>query len=57
VTNASAVTNVNTLTNLTITKTAAATVTAGNSLVYTVVVSNNGPSDAQNVIVNDIVPV
>ena len=57
VTNASAITNVNTLANLTVTKTAAATVTAGDSLVYTVVVSNNGPSDAQNVIVNDIVPV
>jgi uncharacterized repeat protein (TIGR01451 family) len=57
VTNASAVTNVNTLANLTITKTAAATVTAGNSLVYTVVVTNNGPSDAQDVVVDDIVPV
>ncbi len=57
VTNASAVTNVNTLANLIITKTAAATVTAGNSLVYTVVVTNDGPSNAQNVIVNDIIPV
>ena len=50
-------TNVNTLANLTITKTAASTVVAGDSLVYTVVVSNDGPSDAQDVVVDDVVPV
>ena len=47
----------NTFANLTITKTAASTVIAGDGLVYTVVVSNNGPSDAQDVVVNDAVPV
>ena len=57
ISNASAVTNVDTLANITITKTADASVTAGDSLAYTVVVSNDGPSDAQNVIVNDVVPV
>ena len=57
ISNASAVTSVSTLADLTVTKTAAASVTAGDGLVYTVVVSNDGPSDAQDVIVNDIVPV
>ena len=55
--NSTAITNVSTLANLSITKTAASTVVAGNSLVYTVVVSNSGPSDAQDVVVNDVVPV
>jgi uncharacterized repeat protein (TIGR01451 family) len=55
--NSTAITNVNTLANLSVTKTAVATVIAGNGLVYTVVVSNSGPSDAQNVVVDDIVPV
>ena len=55
--NSTAITNVSTLANLTITKTGAATVIAGNGLVYTVVVSNSGPSDAQDVVVDDVVPV
>ena len=50
-------TNVDTLANLTIIKSGAASIEAGNSLVYTVVVSNNGPSDAQDVVVDDAVPV
>jgi uncharacterized repeat protein (TIGR01451 family) len=32
------------------------TVIAGNQLVYTVTVTNNGPSDAQNVVVTDTLP-
>ena len=55
--NSTAITNVSTLANLSITKTAASTVVAGNGLVYTVVVSNDGPSDAQDVVVDDVVPV
>ena len=55
--NATAITNVDTSANLSITKNAAASVVAGNSLVYTVVVTNNGPSDAQNVMFNDIIPI
>ena len=50
-------TNVDTLANITITKTAAVSVVAGDGLVYTVVVSNDGPSDAQDVVLNDVVPV
>ena len=55
--NSTVITNVNTLANLTIIKSGAASIEAGNSLVYTVVVSNNGPSDAQDVVVDDAVPV
>ena len=55
--NATAITNVGTSANLSITKSAAATVVAGNSLVYTIVVRNNGPSDAQNVMFSDVIPV
>ena len=55
--NSTAITNVSTLANLSITKTAASTVVAGDGLVYTVVVSNDGPSDAQDVVVDDVVPV
>ena len=55
--NATAITNVETSAILSITKSAAATVVAGNSLVYTIVVRNNGPSDAQNVMFNDIIPI
>ncbi len=55
--NASALTNVSTLVGLSISKSAAATVLAGNKLVYTVVVTNNGPSDAQDVVVDDVIPV
>ncbi len=43
-------------TDLSITKAAAATVIAGNPLVFTIVVTNNGPSDALNVNVTDPTP-
>ena len=55
--NATAITNVETSAILSITKSAAATVVAGHNLVYTVVVTNNGPSDAQNVLFTDVIPV
>ena len=55
--NATQLTNVDTSASLEITKSAAATVVAGNSLVYTIVVRNNGPSDAQNVSFSDVIPV
>ncbi len=38
-------------------KTGAATVVAGDGLGYSVVVSNGGPSDAQDVVLDDVVPV
>jgi uncharacterized repeat protein (TIGR01451 family) len=39
--------------DLSITKTGATTTTAGNSIAYTITVTNNGPSDATNVSVED----
>src|SRR5260370_632429 len=42
--------------DLSITKTAPATVVAGNQLTYTITVTNNGPSNATNVIVTDTLP-
>ena len=53
---ASVDTPLNTLASMSITKNAPASVIAGNNLVYTVVVRNNGPSDAQNVMFNDVIP-
>jgi uncharacterized repeat protein (TIGR01451 family)/fimbrial isopeptide formation D2 family protein len=43
-------------TDIAITKAGAATVVAGTSLAYTITVTNNGPSDAVNVIVADTTP-
>ena len=43
--------------DLSITKTGPATATAGGMLTYTVTVTNNGPSDASNVVVTDNLPV
>jgi uncharacterized repeat protein (TIGR01451 family) len=42
--------------DLQVTKTAASSVIAGNQLTYTVIVHNNGPSTAQNVVVTDSLP-
>lgn len=44
------------LADLTLQKQAAATVFAGETLTYTLTVVNNGPSDAQNVVVTDNLP-
>ncbi len=49
-------TTVQTSADLAITKTAPATVIAGQSATYTISVFNDGPSDAQNVIVVDALP-
>ncbi len=43
--------------DLSIAKTGPATATAGGMLTYTVTVTNNGPSDASNVVVTDNLPV
>jgi len=45
---------INTQADLAITKSGPADVTAGANLTYTLSVSNNGPSDAQNVVVTDV---
>ncbi len=42
--------------DLSITKTGAATVTAGGQATYTVTVTNNGPSDATGIVVTDVLP-
>ncbi len=55
--NSTVLTTVNTVAGLSVVKTGAASVVAGDNLVYTVVVSNGGPSDAQDVELNDVVPV
>ncbi|MGL4107558.1 DUF7507 domain-containing protein [Clostridium sp. LP20] len=50
-------TQVNTSADISVLKTASPTpVIAGESIVYTVVVSNAGPSDAQNVSLTDLIP-
>jgi len=53
---ASASLNGNPLADLAVTKSGPATVTPGNDVVYTIVVTNNGPSDAVNVVVDDPTP-
>ncbi len=50
------VTEVQTLADVSITKSGPATVIAGESLTYTLTVSNGGPSDAQDVLVSDTLP-
>jgi uncharacterized repeat protein (TIGR01451 family) len=47
---------VRTLADLAITKTGPASVIAGNTITYTLTVTNNGASDAQNVLVKDTLP-
>lgn len=42
--------------NLSVTKAASTPVTAGGNIIYTIVVSNSGPSDATNVVVTDVLP-
>jgi uncharacterized repeat protein (TIGR01451 family) len=42
--------------DVSIVKSGAATATAGTNLTYTITASNNGPSDAQNIVVNDVLP-
>ena len=51
-----ATTTVTTSADVSITKTAAATAFAGNNLTYTITITNNGPSDAQSVVVSDTLP-
>jgi uncharacterized repeat protein (TIGR01451 family) len=54
---ATATTTVATTADIAITKTANTdTVAAGDNLIYTIVVHNNGPSDAQGVTLSDVVP-
>ncbi len=47
---------VRTVADLAVTKAGPATVTAGTNLTYTLTVTNNGPSNAQNVLVKDALP-
>lgn len=47
---------VRTSAELAITKTGPASVVAGNNITYTLTVTNNGPSDAQNVLIKDTLP-
>ncbi len=54
--NVSEQTTVNTQADLAITKTAPATVTAGTSMTYSIVVANVGPSNAANVSITDALP-
>jgi uncharacterized repeat protein (TIGR01451 family) len=49
-------TTVNTQADVTVTKTGPATVTAGTGVLYTITLTNNGPSDAQNVVLTDVIP-
>jgi uncharacterized repeat protein (TIGR01451 family) len=42
--------------DLSITKSAPAAVIAGQPLAYTITVTNNGPSDAQSVVLHDVIP-
>src|SRR5207247_2326805 len=43
-------------TDLAVTKSGPATITAGNNISYSVTVTNNGPSDAQSVALTDALP-
>jgi uncharacterized repeat protein (TIGR01451 family) len=52
----SAALNGNPQADLAVDKSGPATVTPGNNVVYTIVVSNSGPSDATNVLVADVTP-
>ena len=47
---------VSTSADISVTKTVGGTVTAGNPATYTITVTNNGPSDASNVVVTDTLP-
>src|SRR5207244_1120837 len=49
-------TTVSTSADVSITKTGPATVTAGTDVTYTITTTNNGPSDAQSVLVSDTLP-
>lgn len=49
-------TGVVTKADLSVTKTASSPVTAGGNVIYTIVVKNGGPSDAQGVVVTDALP-
>lgn len=51
-----AMTNVTTSADLRVVKSGAAAVTAGSNLTYTVAANNDGPSDAQTVVLTDNVP-
>ena len=53
---ASATTTITPQADLGVTKSGAASVTAGTNITYTVSVTNNGPSTAQNVILTDTLP-
>ncbi len=53
---ATSTTTVDTQSDLVVDKSGPATVIAGNQLNYAVTVTNNGPSDAQNVVIQDIIP-
>ncbi len=50
-------TTIRTSADLAITKTAPTTATAGNQITYALEIENNGPSDAQNVVISDTLPV
>ena len=54
--NDSAITNVTTSANLTINKTGDSKVVAGSKIKYVIVIRNNGPSDALNVTLRDLLP-
>ena len=54
--NATKLTTVNTSADVGVTKSGPDTVTAGTGIVYTVVVTNYGPSDSQSVVFTDVIP-
>ena len=54
---ASATTDVQALSTLTLTKSGPASAIPGTTVIYTIMVTNSGPSDAQNVVVDDPTPV
>src|SRR5262249_40221638 len=49
-------TTVNTAADLAVTKTGPATVTAGTDVIETITLTNNGPSDAQGVVLTEVIP-